>query len=314
MKKLSVIIVNWNRKELLKQILVDISNQNYKDYEIIIVDNGSTDGAVNVPTELGINCKHIKLHQNYGLSVGRNIGINNSEGEYIFIPDNDLRLPDPNLFSNAVDELDNSEYGIISCYQHRSFEEYNKNSLTLEDFNYSYWFFYGGASFCRRKVFMEVGYYDDFFSYGGEEWDMVFRLLKAKIKFAKNDALAVIHKPHESGRKKDYALLMITNMLIAELRYLPKPDFIFLLIWQSIIVFMRSAKKLNYFHFMRYLYLIIKNFKSQILQKRNPLDNSLINNFYAMRTAAKSRQLTSHSMTLFEYYWNKLSEANYKIN
>lgn len=88
---ISIIIPVYNVEEYLNQCLDSIINQSYNNLEIIIIDDGSTDNSSKICDEFAIKDNRIKvIHKsNGGLSDARNIGIENSNGKYIFFVDSD---------------------------------------------------------------------------------------------------------------------------------------------------------------------------------------------------------------------------------
>jgi FkbM family methyltransferase len=95
MSKISVIITTYNRADMLKKAIQSVLNQNYGDYELLILDNDSTDNTERVVKnfmESG-KIKYIK-HKQLNISQARNLGIEKSTGEYIaFLDDDDEWLP-----------------------------------------------------------------------------------------------------------------------------------------------------------------------------------------------------------------------------
>ncbi|MDD5005784.1 MAG: glycosyltransferase family 2 protein [Candidatus Omnitrophica bacterium] len=86
----SIIILNYNGKEFLKSCLDSVLASTYQNFEIIVVDNASTDDSVlflrnNYSAKINI----VSERKNYGVPGGRNIGFNYSKGEYIIFLDND---------------------------------------------------------------------------------------------------------------------------------------------------------------------------------------------------------------------------------
>lgn len=99
MKLVSVIIPNFNRGELIERTLRSVMMQQYKDLEIIVVDNCSTDNSIYVIEKLAIQdsrIKLIKLSKNSGgPAEPRNIGMRASKGDYLaFIDSDDLWHPE----------------------------------------------------------------------------------------------------------------------------------------------------------------------------------------------------------------------------
>lgn len=85
----SIIIVNWNGKHFLKPCLDSIRNQTYRDYEIILVDNGSVDGSVEFVEENFPEVRVLRLSQNRGFAGASNLGYQISQGEFIALLNND---------------------------------------------------------------------------------------------------------------------------------------------------------------------------------------------------------------------------------
>lgn len=88
-KLISVIIVNWNGEKWLSKCLSSISKQDYKQFEIIFVDNGSTDNSVSYVKKNFPKVKVILNKENLGFAGGNNVGYKHAKGEYIFLLNND---------------------------------------------------------------------------------------------------------------------------------------------------------------------------------------------------------------------------------
>lgn len=87
---LSVIIPVYNVEKYLRECVESVLNQTYPNYEIILVDDGSTDSSGKICDEYSDNVKVTVIHQkNGGLSAARNAGFDASEGEYIYFLDSD---------------------------------------------------------------------------------------------------------------------------------------------------------------------------------------------------------------------------------
>jgi len=85
----SIIIVNWNAKNYLQKCIESLLEQTYQNFEIIFVDNASSDGSVEFVKTNFPKIKIIENKKNLGFAKGNNIGIKNSQGEIIclFNPD-----------------------------------------------------------------------------------------------------------------------------------------------------------------------------------------------------------------------------------
>lgn len=90
--KISVVLPTYNRAEFLPRAIQSILNQTYKDFELIIVDDASTDESVQIIEEFMEKDSRIKLiknTKNLGVAESRNIGNNAAQGEYIAVMDSD---------------------------------------------------------------------------------------------------------------------------------------------------------------------------------------------------------------------------------
>lgn len=88
---ISLILPIYNVEKYLKECLESILNQSYKNYELIIVDDGSIDRSMAIVNEYRNKFKDIKIltQKNKGVSEARNLALENAEGEYILFVDSD---------------------------------------------------------------------------------------------------------------------------------------------------------------------------------------------------------------------------------
>ncbi len=85
----SIIIPTFNRRSTLERALRSLYNQTDLDFEIIVVDDGSTDGTELLFKDMNTKIRYEKLASNHGVHVARNKGIDLSRGEYIIFLDAD---------------------------------------------------------------------------------------------------------------------------------------------------------------------------------------------------------------------------------
>ncbi|QZY76613.1 glycosyltransferase family 2 protein [Limosilactobacillus fermentum] len=87
----SIIVPIYNVEKYIGRCVKSILNQTFKKYELLLVNDGSTDGSINVCRELVKDDARVKILNkvNGGLSDARNFGIDNSIGEYIIFIDSD---------------------------------------------------------------------------------------------------------------------------------------------------------------------------------------------------------------------------------
>lgn len=115
-KKVTLVVIVYNVKDFLKQCLDSVINQTYKELQIIIVDDGSTDGSEELCDEYGLLDTRVQvIHQeNGGISAARNSAINIAEGEYIMFVDSDdfLQL---DVVEKLVEIAMETKADIVNC-------------------------------------------------------------------------------------------------------------------------------------------------------------------------------------------------------
>jgi hypothetical protein len=104
--KVSFVTPHWNKLDLLKQSLKSLEKQTYQDFEIVIIENGSTDGSVEFIETHYPSIRLIKLPENVGYAPAANMGIRESRGEYIAFYSNDV-YAEPDWLERMVEVLDN---------------------------------------------------------------------------------------------------------------------------------------------------------------------------------------------------------------
>lgn len=107
MPKVSVVIPVYNVEEYLEECLDSVLNQTYSDYEIIAVNDGSTDDSAKILSDYANKYKKIKVIsiKNQGLSIARNVGIGVATGDYIVFLDSDDKITEETL-KNCVKKLE----------------------------------------------------------------------------------------------------------------------------------------------------------------------------------------------------------------
>lgn len=129
---ISVVIPVYNVSKYLKQCLDSIVNQTYKDLQIILVNDGSTDDSLSVCEEYQeLDPRVIVISQvNKGVASARNIGIENAKGDYITFVDSDDWLVENCLFQ-LIDK--SNKYDLVCCSYNRVFSDFVKiRKLNLE--------------------------------------------------------------------------------------------------------------------------------------------------------------------------------------
>ncbi|HXE98654.1 MAG TPA: glycosyltransferase family 2 protein [Dongiaceae bacterium] len=99
--RLSIIIVNWNGRDHLTTCLDSLALQTFRDFEVILVDNGSTDGSIELVGDRYSWVRLVELPENRGFAAGNNAGLTVASGEYIVTLNNDTEA-DPGWLAELV--------------------------------------------------------------------------------------------------------------------------------------------------------------------------------------------------------------------
>jgi len=130
----SIIVLNWNSLNYLKDCLDALKNQSYRSFELICVDNGSTDGSrewiEKVQLDLFVNssAKKILHNKNIGFAAGMNSGIHAATGKYIIPLNVDVFLEKDFLKTAAQLFLENYDYQMLGAKIYR-FDEKQTNEV-----------------------------------------------------------------------------------------------------------------------------------------------------------------------------------------
>ncbi len=122
---ISIIAPVFNVKDYLRECLDSILIQTYSDFELIVIDDGSTDESSDICDEYSAKDSRITVihKKNGGLSEARNLGISKAKGDYICLVDSDDILA-PTYLQVLYDTLKNSEADIVAC---------NYTTFTIKD-------------------------------------------------------------------------------------------------------------------------------------------------------------------------------------
>ncbi|MFH0938413.1 MAG: glycosyltransferase family 2 protein [Planctomycetota bacterium] len=139
MPAVSVIIVNWNGEQHLAECLTSLREQDFTDFEVIFVDNGSKDASLQHADELFPQMKIIALQTNTGFAKANNIGIQASSGQYVVLLNNDTRA-DRRFLSELVAAAEmNAGIGMVAPKILNYFESNQIDSI-------------GGLLMCRDGI------------------------------------------------------------------------------------------------------------------------------------------------------------------
>ena len=207
--KISVIIVNYNGKKLLENCLESLFKTDYNNFEVILVDNNSTDGSMEFVTKNYPKIIVIKLDSNKGFAEPNNIGAKIAKGEYLLFLNNDT-VTTTNFISEMVKVLEKDEK-IAICQSlllkpdgniDSSGDFIDKmgivyNSKTKIDEIKEISSARGACMLIRKKIFDKLGGFDEKFFFSFEDVDLGWRswILGYKVVIVPN---SIVY--HDAGK------------------------------------------------------------------------------------------------------------------
>jgi len=243
---LSIIIISWKMKDLLKICLASIYK--YTDglsYEIILVDNYSEDGTIDMVEKIFPNVYLIKNSQNRGVAPARNQGLKIAKGKYILILDADMELIENSILSLyqfmertpdcgmvGAKLVDSDKYTQYSCkrfpsimaliYRRLEYFTFIKESKLLNYHLMKEWdhnsirevdYLIGACQFFLREIKDKIGLYDDKIFYGPEDIDYCLRIWKAGWKVYYYPFTKIIHYEQRITKRNPFSRISLRHIL-----------------------------------------------------------------------------------------------------
>lgn len=239
----SIILVNWNTRDLLKECISSIFAQTKSNFEIFVVDNASDDESAQMVRNYFPTVKLIENSQNLGFAAATNQAINVCQGKYIF-----LLNPDTKILDHAIDKLiailnQNDQVGLVAC------------KLLNRDFSvqtnvgkfYSFWntlftnpviskfsnpiklisnkqisssnhvsdqeidWARSSALMIRKRAMDQAGYFDEQFYIYGEELDLCWRLKHFGWKLLFHPNAEILHYGKASSNQRKAEMFIQNN-------------------------------------------------------------------------------------------------------
>ncbi len=211
----SFVLPTMNRKDDLIKCIESIKSSTYKNIEIIVADNGSTDGTFEIINKMFPEVILIRNELNLGSPVAINDCIKKSKGEFIFRLDDDEIIEKDTLIKMLKVLKSDLKIGLVSCLYFYTEEPDKIRSAGL---NISLFtgktFFYGqdeknrgqfngnierygvegGSHLTRREMFEKIGFYDESFFLSYEDLDWCFRVRRAGYKIVVVSSAKLYHK------------------------------------------------------------------------------------------------------------------------
>ena len=259
--ELSVIIVNYNVKHFLEQCLISVKKAlKGIDGEIIVVDNNSVDGSIDLINQKFNDVVLISNKENTGFSVANNQGIKLAKGENILLLNPDTVVQE-DTFIKCLEFLDNHKdagalgvkmydgngrflpeskrglptpsvafykiFGLSAIFpQSRIFGRYHLGYLSMNE-NHKVDVLSGAFMLIRNKVLDEIGLLDETFFMYGEDIDLSYRIKKAGYENYYFSKTKIIHYKGESTKKSsiNYVFVFYKAMIIFAEKHFSKRNF-----------------------------------------------------------------------------------------
>jgi glycosyltransferase involved in cell wall biosynthesis len=226
--KVSIIIRTYNRGYTISKALCSVLDQSFSDYELIVVDDGSTDDTAEVVAKVaGDRARYIRHMQNRGVGAAFNTGIAAARGEMIAALDSDDEWK-PNKLEREVAFLDShpavdvvfsdvemvtsngkipSLFGLMRRYSEIAPPVRGNGGFVLDQRRMYLWLLQEvpvkpSASVLRRQVFEKVGKFDES-SRSGEDWDFYLRLAHVSH-FGVIDSILTVQKWSDDATHRKY--------------------------------------------------------------------------------------------------------------
>ena len=278
MKKVSIIIPCFNQGEWIKEAVESAVNQTYKNVEIVIINDGSTDNSEDVIHSL---CEKypdivfINEKKNHGVVYARNKAIQMASTEYILPLDADDKIA-LSYVEKAVKILEeNPNIGIVYS-RARIFGTKNKEwklaEFSREKILYSNCIF--ASAMFRKSDFEKIGGYKEYMKDGWEDWDLWLSFIEAGFEVHRIDEVLFFYRKYKQASRSDLLknkdLMLYSNIFKHHLNlYLNSDNFIKRVYNQSDKKF-KQYKKLYYlslFGFIISFYINLIFLINQILNK-----------------------------------------------
>ena len=199
--KVSIVIPCFNMREYVGEAIKSALAQSYRDFEVVVVNDGSTDGSLGEIEKYPVK---IVNKRNGGLAAARNAGIEFSTGEFILPLDADDKI-DPHYLMKTV-PLMSDPVGVVSTdmvYFGTHSNRLRPTHTILQQVTQ-----YNGMPVCsliRKKAFEQAGGYKSIMSEGCEDWELWVSILKLGWK------VALVNEPLFFYRRKPVSMVSTMN-------------------------------------------------------------------------------------------------------
>lgn len=236
----SIIIVNWNSRDLLSNCLRSIPNANPNgNYEIIVVDNASSDDSVSMVRREFASVLLIENSENLGFAKATNVGIKASQGDVILLLNSDAELKTTSTFERIeqffFSHKDVGILGVNLIFPNgapqapggkfiSNWELFKSQVLFMKSPLFFRWkdrifprknpgfydidYVSGACLFLRRKVIEDIGFLNENFYMYGEDMEYCYRARQNGWRCAILDTVEAIHLKGQSTKKNIETILI----------------------------------------------------------------------------------------------------------
>lgn len=203
----SIAVLNYQRRDALREALEGARAQRYPVLEIIAVDNASTDGSAEMVRDEFPDVRLVRLPKNLA-AAGRNAGVAAAKGDVVVTIDNDVRFTTPDDVGRAVEAFARHPRAAVVNFTilgpdgtlSRRDWCHPRDPDQWADQEFLTDYVLEGASVCRRDAFLEAGGYWPPFFIGHEGWDLALRLMDAGHDLVYTPTVKVRHMVDPSVR------------------------------------------------------------------------------------------------------------------
>ena len=279
----SVLIVTWNRKDDVLETIRSIYDQDYRSFEIVVVDNGSKDGTVEAVRQAYPEVRLVALDRNVGISAGRNAGIAAARGDIIFCLDSDAGLGHDTLTNLVCKFQAEPEVGIINSKIVNAYTKkldggpgwaYAEKQKASQDLEFLSWNFSEGGAAIRKEVFDQVGLFWEFLFFGCEGQEFSLRAWDAGYKVLYYPQAIVYHRASPQARvvgdERD-PLFFRNSLYIYLVRY-PWWMAIWYVPLKTAVALIRSARRGYLRQILRALLDVLRQLPT-LWKQRRPISN-----------------------------------------
>jgi glycosyltransferase involved in cell wall biosynthesis len=195
---ISVVIPVFNGEKYLGEAIESIRQQGYVPLEVIIVDDGSTDGTARLVKHLGTDIQYI-YQDNKGTAAARNTGLRAVKGDIIAFLDADDLWPDDKFALQIPRLKDDPELDIVlGRIQYVCLPGAEEPKHRFEEPDYTLTNVHLGSGLFRKTIFDEVGYFDEEMRFN-EDMDWFFRALEQDVSMVIIKEVTLIYRLHQDN-------------------------------------------------------------------------------------------------------------------